>query len=420
MLTKDDKKKLDDVLINAKKASLKSAQLNTELKNKILLEMATAMRENAQSIIKANKKDMTNGRKKKLSKALLDRLQLSEERIDAMARSVEEIAALPDPVGETLGGTIRPNGINLTKVRTPLGVIAIVYEARPNVTSDCVALCLKSSNVVILRGGTDAFNSNKAIVKVLKDATKKHVKEEVFFFVENTERESVDYLLKKGEGYIDLAIPRGGKGLIKKVVSVSRVPVIKHYEGVCHVYVDEFADLVDAVEIAYNSKVQRPSVCNSMECLLVHKEIAQEFLPLIAEKYQEAGVEIRGCAETAKIIDCVKAKKTDYGKEFLDLIVAVKVVETIDDAIDHINENSSGHTESIVSLFSPHIKQFTDNVHSACVFANMSTRFSDGGEFGLGAEMGISTDKLHARGPMGIQELTTYKYVAYGDGQVRG
>lgn len=421
MLSDKDKKKLDALLVSARSASLGSASLSTALKKKILLSMAASLKEKAAFIIRENKKDMADGENKRLSTAMLDRLKLDEKRIKSMADSVKNIALMQDPVGEVIDSWTRPNGIRISRVRVPIGVIAIIYEARPNVTSDCVALCLKSSNMVILRGGSDAFNSNKAIVKVLKAAAFKHTEKDVFFFVENTDRESVDYILQKGEGCIDLAIPRGGKGLIKKVMDVSRVPVIKHYEGVCHVYIDRSAPLKDAVSIAYNAKVQRPSVCNAMECLLVHKDIAEKFLPVISTEYASAGVEIFGCRRTRAILPHVSAAKADdFGREFLELKLAVKIVDDTDEAVAHINRYGSGHTDSIVSKSKKDIQKFVDNVQSACVFSNISTRFSDGGEFGLGAEMGISTDKLHARGPMGLKELTTYKYVVMGDGQIRG
>ena len=419
MLTKEDKAKLKNIFKVAKNASLQTAQLDNELKNKILISMADALIEGADFIIAENKKDLDAGQANGLSKALLDRLELNQARVEAMAKSVREIAAMDDPVGESLDKWDRPNGMVINKVSVPIGVIAIIYEARPNVTSDCVALCLKSSNIVILRGGSDAFNSNMAVVKVLKAAAAKHTDLELFFFVDNTQRESVDFLLKKGLGFIDLVIPRGGKGLIKKVVSVSRIPVIKHYEGICHVFVDQSADLNKAADIAFNAKVQRPSVCNAMECLLVHKKVADEFLPMIAERYKQAGVTMLGCKKTCEIIGCAPAKSSDFGKEFLDLTVAIRVVTNVNRAVDHVNKFGSGHTDSIVSDTQKNIDFFVNNVQSACAFANLSTRFSDGGEFGLGAEMGISTDKLHARGPMGVKELTTYKYVVTGDGQIR-
>lgn len=419
-MTTESKRRLDDIMQRAKAASLRVSRLGTDLKNTILKSMASALVKNTDAILKANAKDIKAGTERGLSKAVLDRLLLTPERIKAMAKSVEEIAALTDPVGEVMHGWKRPNGIAIRKVRVPIGVIAIIYESRPNVTSDCAALCLKSSNIVILRGGSDAFHSNMAIVETLKKAAAKHYDGELFFFVENTDRESVDHLLKKGVGYIDVVIPRGGKSLIKKVSDVSRVPVIKHYDGVCHVYVDEFADIEKSLGVILNAKVQRPSVCNALECLLVHRDIAPVFLPLVYAELSKAGVEFHACEKSREFMPkAKKATKADFGHEFLDLVLAVKTVDSIDDAIAHINTFGSGHTDAIMSDFAPSIRQFTDEVLSACVFVNISTRFNDGGEFGFGAEMGISTDKLHARGPVGLAELTTYKYVAVGDGQVR-
>jgi glutamate-5-semialdehyde dehydrogenase len=420
MLSRDDKKSLDALMAAAKAASLSASRLNTNLKNAILHAMAAALVKASDAIVKENAKDIKAAKAKGLSAAVIDRLTLSPERIKGMAKSITDIAALPDPVGEIMHGWKRPNGIAIRKVRVPIGVIAIVYESRPNVTADCAALCLKSSNIVILRGGSDAFCSNVAIVKVLREAAKKHFDGELFFFIENTDRESVDHLLKKGVGAIDVVIPRGGKSLIKKVSEVSRIPVIKHYDGVCHVYVDQFADIENSLEVVFNAKVQRPSVCNAMECLLVHEEVAPAFLPLVYDKLSKAGVEFRACEKSRAFLPkAKKATKADFGCEFLDLVLAVKTVASVDEAIAHINTFGSGHTDAIMSDFAPTIKQFTEEVLSACVFVNISTRFNDGGEFGFGAEMGISTDKLHARGPVGLAELTTYKYIATGEGQVR-
>lgn len=411
---------VNSLLVKARDNSLKLVNLSTFLKNKALREMARALRKNKDYIIKENHQDLLQAEKKKRPSSFVDRLKLTSQRIEAIASSLEDIAQLPDPVGQIISGYRRPNGLKVFKVRVPVGVVLIIYESRPNVTSDCIGLCLKSSNFVILRGGSDAFYSNRAIVKVLSQSIEPLGLKDLFLFVENQSYEVVDYLLKKGAGFIDLVIPRGGEELIRRVASLSKIPVIKHYKGICHIYVDEFASIDKAVRICVNAKVQRPAVCNAMETLLVHKNIAQKFLPCVFEEYKKYNVEIRGCSKTLRILPQVKkAKQKDWTEEYLDLILAVKVVEDIEEAIIHINTYGSLHTDSIISENYSRIKKFVEEVQSACVFVNISTRFSDGGEFGLGAEIGISTDKLHARGPMGLKELTTYKWLVYGDGQIR-
>jgi glutamate-5-semialdehyde dehydrogenase len=340
-----------------------------------------------------------------------------------MALGLLEIAKLHDPVGEVIRAWRIPNGLWIHKVRCPIGVIAIIYESRPNVTSDCIGLCFKSSNSVILRGGSEAMNSNRAIYKALNDVIKAHnLPEGVINLIDTADRAAIDELLKLNN-YIDLVIPRGGEGLINRVVKLSRIPVIKHYKGICHVYVDEWADLNMAQNICFNAKVQRPGVCNAMESMLVHKDAAVRFLPGMLKKFEAAGVEIRGCPLTKKIAKSVKVKRAtdkDYRTEYLDLILSVKVVESLDQAVSHINEYGSHHSDSIVTENYDNALSFLRQVDSACVYVNASTRFTDGNQFGMGSEIGISTDKLHARGPMALEELTTYKYMVFGNGQVRG
>lgn len=405
---------------SAKDASLVLSRLDTAVKNKALLNMADALVKNALSLKEENKKDLVAAEKKGLSKAMIDRLTLSDKVIANMAASLKEVAALPDPVGEVSGMWKRPNGLMVGRMRISLGVIGIIYEARPNVTADAAGLCLKSGNAVILRGGSEAINSNLAICKILNAACRDAgVPETAIQVVPIVDREAVLELLKL-EDYIDLIIPRGGEGLIRFVTENSKIPVIKHYKGVCHVFVDEFADIGMASDIAFNAKVQRPGVCNAMETLLVHKNIAQRFLPVIYERYRQAGVELRGCPETRGILKDIKeAKEEDWGAEYLDLILAIKIVSDMDSAMAHIAKYGSMHTESIVTKDYANAQRFLREVNSSTVLVNASTRFSDGFELGLGAEIGISTTKLHAFGPMGLTELTTQKFIVYGNGQVR-
>lgn len=401
-------------------ASRASMSLSSDAKNRALRDMAEALRDQQSSIVAANARDLTAGKKAKMSGAMLDRLKLDEKRIAAMADSLREIAQLADPVHEVIKAWRRPNGLWIHKVRVPIGVIAVIYEARPNVTSDCAGLCFKAGNSVILRGGSEAINSNRRIYQVLRAALERAgIPEAMVSMVETTDRAAVDELLKL-DAYIDLVMPRGGEALIRKVTEQSRIPVIKHYKGLCHVFVDEWADLNMAQEICFNAKVQRPGVCNAVETLLVHKDCACRFLPGMLKRLSAAGVEIRGCPVTCKLFKGARrAVEQDYRTEYLDLKISVKVVESIDDAISHINGYGSHHSDAIVTEHYDNSLAFLRGIDSACVYVNASTRFTDGNQFGLGAEIGISTDKLHARGPMALEELTSYKYMVFGNGQIR-
>ena len=402
----------------ARAAARVLAAAQTEQKDSALSRMAAALREREPEIIEANAKDLAAG--SSLSPAIKDRLTLDEKRIEKMAVGVEQVAGLPDPVGDLLKETTRPNGLVIRKVRVPIGVIAIIYESRPNVTADAASLCLKSGNATILRGGKESINSNLAIGTVLCDALEAEgLPAAAIQVVSTTDRAAVGELLKLDD-LVDLIIPRGGKGLIRRVVEESTIPVIKHYEGICHVYVDKAADLDMAQAMAMNAKVQRPGVCNAMETLLVHRAISPEFLPRIAASMEEAGVELRGCEESCKLVPDMKpATEEDWRTEYLELILSVKVVDDLGQAVDHIETYGSHHSDCIITKDGAAAQQFLERVDSACVFHNASTRFSDGFEFGMGAEIGISTDKLHARGPMGLEELTSYKYLVIGDGQLR-
>jgi len=414
------REKIIKIAKSAKEATAELTVLDTDIKNKALLNMADSLLESRKDIISANQKDITLAEKKCLSKALIDRLLLDDRRINSMCDSLRQIASLADPVGEIIRQIKRPNGLEIRKVRVPIGVIGIIYESRPNVTVDCSGLCLKSGNAVILRGGSEALNSNLAIFKILKAAAiDSGIPEGAINLIGFSDRAAVDVLLGL-DRYLDLIIPRGGEALIRKIVAKSKIPVIKHYKGVCHVYVDEDADLNMAERIVFNAKVQRPGVCNAMETLLVHKDVAARFLPGMIKQFKEAGVEIRGDAFTRKIAKGIKkAIEKDWSEEYLDLILSVKVVDSLDEAIEHINTYGTGHSDSIVTDDEGRAQIFLNKVDSACVYVNASTRFTDGYEFGMGAEIGISTDKLHARGPMALEELTTYKYMIYGSGQVR-
>lgn len=404
----------------ARKAARFLATASTDLKNKALLAMAESLEARQEEIIKDNQIDLEEGRKMGLSSAMLERLTLNPARVKAMADGLREIAALPDPVGEVLEMVRRPNGLDIGRIRTPIGVIGIIYESRPNVTADAAGLCLKSGNAIILRGGEEALNSNRAIARAISEAAAScGIPEGAIQLVDSTDREAALFMMKMHD-YLDVLIPRGGKGLKKAVQENASVPVIMTGMGNCHVYVDEFADLDKALRIAFNAKVQRPSVCNACETLLVHEKIAPRFLPLIAEKYREAGVEMRGCAKTRAIIAGIKeATEADWEEEYLDLIIAIKIVSSVEEAIEHINTYGTGHSEAIVTENYSHSRLFMASVDAAAVYTNASTRFTDGGVFGFGAEMGISTQKLHARGPMGLKELTTTKFIIYGDGQIR-
>ncbi|MCX5666502.1 MAG: glutamate-5-semialdehyde dehydrogenase [Candidatus Omnitrophica bacterium] len=404
----------------AKAASRKMAVLDPKIKARALKSMAKALIDNSAHIIGENIKDVDRARKNNISKVLIDRLTLDEKRIKAMAASLIEISKLKDPIGEVLEIRRRPNSLLIKKVRVPIGVILCIYESRPNVTSDCVGLSLKSGNCVILRGGSDAINSNTAIFEALNgEALKNDIPEGAITMIKDTDRSVVNDLLAQ-EGLIDLVMPRGGESLIREVTDNSKIPVIKHYKGVCHTYVDGSADLNMAMRICYNAKVQRPGVCNAMETMLVNKKIAQKFLPSMIKQLKDAGVEIRGCGETIRIVPGInKASEEDWYAEYLDLILSVRVVNDLDEAIEHIMKYGSYHSDAIITKDKKAAEKFLNNVDSACVYVNASTRFTDGGEFGKGAEIGISTDKIHARGPVGVEELTSYKYVIYGKGQIR-
>ncbi|HYY26171.1 MAG TPA: glutamate-5-semialdehyde dehydrogenase [Candidatus Udaeobacter sp.] len=404
----------------AKAAARQLAPLSSEEKNRALCLMADGIEAHEQFLVEENKKDLAAALNAGISSAVLDRIALNSSRVQAMAKGLREVAALPDPVHEIVKMWRRPNGLQVGKMRIPLGVVAIVYEARPNVTADAAALCLKSGNAVILRGGSEAYFSNQAIGAVLKKAcAATRVPHDAVQVVRSKDRGLVRELLQL-EDYIDLIIPRGGEELIRAVVANSRVPVIKHYKGVCHVYVDRDASVEMAERICLNAKVQRPSVCNAMETLLVHEDIAPAFLPSMIGKFREAGVEIRGCDETCSLIPgIVRASEHDWTTEYLDLILSVRVVEDMEAAIEHIERYGSEHTETIVTSNYQRAKEFLDRVNSSAVMVNASTRFNDGGQLGLGAEIGISTSKIHAFGPMGLEELTTTKFVVLGDGQIR-
>ena len=405
---------------SAKDASRTLALLGTKVKNKILEDMANAIIERSGHILRENLKDVRRAEAVKLPAAMIDRMVLGRKRLESMAESIQAVASLPDPVGEMIELKKVPNGLIIGKMRVPIGVILIIYESRPNVTSDCIALCLKSGNSVILRGGSDCLNSNKAIYGALKSASSR-LPEGAITLVTDTDRAVVRALLRRSD-YINLVMPRGGEGLIREVTRLSRIPVIKHYKGVCHTFVDARCDMDMAQKICMNAKVQRPGVCNAMETLLVHKDIAKSFLPLVAGALKRSGVEIRGCPATRRILkdrDVKAAKESDWYTEYLDLILSVRVVRDVGEAIQHITKYGSSHSDAIVTGDYGNAMKFLKDVDSACVYVNASTRFTDGYEFGKGAEIGISTDKIHARGPMGPEELTSYKYIIFGKGQVR-
>lgn len=413
----------------AKDASRILANLSTEKKNEALERMADGLVVQRNKILTANAKDIRTARAAKLSEALIGRLYLDEKQLRAMSDSLKQIAELKDPIGEVIREWGRPNGLKIRKVRVPIGVILIIYESRPNVTSDCAGLCLKSGNSVILRGGSEAVYSNRAIASVLGSALERvSIPKSAVSFVPTTDRRAIDALLKM-DSFINLVIPRGGEGLIREVAKKSRIPVIKHSKGICHVYVDSEADLEMAEKVVYNAKVQRPGVCNAAEALLVHQKIAESFLPKVGLCLTQAGVELRCSPEALKILkgdpqlkrspNVKKAISEDWGKEFLDLVLAVRVVDDLNEAIEYISRYGSQHSDAIITLNPKSAEEFTQRIDSSAVFVNASTRFNDGGEFGMGAEMGISTDKIHARGPMGLEELTSYKYIVIGEGQVR-
>jgi len=389
-------------------------------KDEALFLMATRLIEQGDSIKAENTKDLTLAREKRISSAMIDRLTLDDKTIHAMADGLKEVAALPDPVGEVTGMWKRPNGLSVGRVRIPLGVIGFIYESRPNVTVDAASLCLKSGNSVVLKGGSEAIHSNLILSDILRGALKEvGLPQEAIQVIPTTDREAVGILLRQ-EDHVDIIIPRGGEGLIRFVTKNSRIPVLKHYKGVCHVYVDEFADLEMASDVSFNAKVQRPGVCNAMETMLVHQAVANDFLPPMVTRLQEGGVEIRGCEKTVGLIPGLKkAEPEDWPAEFLDLILAVRIVSNMDEALDHIGQYGSNHTEAIITKDYNRSQRFLAEVDASVVLVNASTRFSDGNQLGLGAEIGINTSKLHAFGPMGLEELTTTKFIVYGDGQIR-
>lgn len=417
----DLKNYTQQVARQAKAASRKLASIRGEQKNNWLRQSAAAIRARSAELIAANELDLAKAPEYGLTSAETDRLKLTPERLESIAKALEEVTALPDPIGEVISSNPRPNGLMVTQVRVPLGVVFFIFESRPNVTADAAALCVKSGNAVILRGGKEAFHSNLAIYQLLKETLVAcDLPEHAVQLVETTDREAVGHFLTMNE-YIDVTIPRGGKSLIERVSRDATMPVIKHFDGVCHVYVDKSADLDMAERILVNSKCSRTGVCNAAESLLVHVDVMNEFLPRAGAALKAKGVEIRGDERVRKLIpEAIAATDEDFRTEYLDLKISAKVVDSIEAAIEHINDYGSHHTESIVTRELKAAQTFTQQIDSAAVIVNASTRFNDGGEFGLGAEIGISTDKFHARGPCGLKELTSYKYIAWGDGQVRG
>ncbi len=416
----DIKQYVTDKAKKAKAASRALANISTEIKNNALFKMAAGLEKESARLMAENMKDLVEAEKKGLSRAMIDRLTLNADRIKAMADGLREVAALPDPVGEIIKMRRRPNGMEVGRMRVPIGLIGIIYESRPNVTADSAALCIKSGNGVLLRGGSEAVASNTAIADVLNRAgAEAGIPEGAVSFIENPDRACVMEMLKANR-YIDLIIPRGGEGLIRMVSENSTIPVIKHDKGVCHVYVDCKADLPMAAEICFNAKVQRPGTCNAMETMLVHRDLSSSFLPEMVKRFMKAGVEIRGCAKTRALVPDVKeATDKDWDSEYNDLILNVKVVASMEDAMEHIAAHGSQHSEAIVTTDYENSRRFLREVDASAVFVNASTRLNDGYEFGLGAEIGISTTRIHARGPMGLEELTSTKFIVLGSGQIR-
>jgi len=414
------KDRIINLLKSAKEASMKLANISNEQKDEALSNMSEALLRNTKYLLAENEKDVSIANGKDLSNAMVDRLTLNQSRIKEMADSLKQVALLKDPVGKILRQWKRPNGLVIKKVAVPIGVIGIIYESRPNVTSDCAGLCLKSGNSCVLRGGSEAINSNIAIHNVITKGLEKFgIPKSAITMTDVTDRLALDILLKQ-DTLVDLIIPRGGEGLIRFVAENSTIPVVKHYKGVCHLYVDKEADLKMGLDIMLNAKVQRPGVCNAIEKMLVHKDIARTFMPEAARILDDAGVELRGCPETLKILKGIKkASEKDWYEEYLDLILTLKVVKNLDEAIRHINKYGSRHSDAIVTRNKKAAEKFLKEVDSACVYHNASTRFTDGHQFGMGAEIGISTDKIHARGPMALEELCTYKYIISGSGHVR-
>ncbi|MBI5091145.1 MAG: glutamate-5-semialdehyde dehydrogenase [Candidatus Hydrogenedentes bacterium] len=403
----------------ARAASNALRSLSTATKDAALLGVAKGLRGAGARLKAANAKDLAAGKEKGLSSAMLDRLELTDKRIEEMAKGLEAVAALPDPVGDIEHQTIRPNGLRIAQVRQPLGVVGIIYESRPNVTSDAAALCLKSGNACILRGGSEAIHSNLAIAECfIEGARAAGVPDHAVQMIATTDRNAVGEMLKLDQ-YIDVIVPRGGKGLIARIYEESRIPVVAHLDGVCHTYVHQDADLAMAAEVSFNAKMQRPGTCNAMETLLVHSAVAGKFLPAFVAELTKAGCEVRGCARTQKFVTCKAATDDDWVTEYLEKILSIKVVDSLDEAIDHVNGYGSHHSDAIITESYSAAERFLDAVDSATVYVNASTRFTDGFEFGLGAEIGISTNKLHCRGPMALKELTSLKYVIRGSGQIR-
>ena len=415
-----DKNVILNIGKNAKLASRELAKLSSRKKNSILQSMAEALEKDRELIKNENDKDLENGQKNGLTSSLLDRLELNDNRIDSMINGLHDVIALNDPVGEEISGWDRPNGLHIRKVRSPIGVIGIIFESRPNVTCDAAALCFKTSNAVILRGGKEAIYSNLAIANSLKKGgLLKGMPENAIQLIPTIDREAIKILCRMTDN-VDLIIPRGGEGLINAVAEISLVPVIKHYKGLCHTFIDEDCDFNMALSIAENAKCQRPGVCNAMETLLVHQKIADKFIPEICKIFEDNNVEIRGDKSTYEIYSNItQATEDDWHTEYLDMIISIKIVRNIDEAIDHINYYGSSHSDAIVTNNQESEKKFLAEIDSSSVYVNASTRFTDGAEFGMGAEIGISTDKLHARGPMGLEELTTYKFIIEGKGQIR-
>jgi glutamate-5-semialdehyde dehydrogenase len=410
---------MEKFLQDAKESSKLLRSLSGAKKNLVLRDMATALQENRHALIKANSIDMQSGKSSNLSEALMDRLLLNDSRVNDMSMAIEQIASLKDPVGKIVDGWVVENGLKIEKTSTPIGVIGIIYESRPNVTSDSAALCFKSSNVSVLKGGKEAINSNRAIAKVLQDVLKKHnLPTSIISLIPDSSREGVAKLIKM-DRYVDLIIPRGGESLIKYINENATVSVIKHDKGQCHIYIDKDAQEDMALDIAINAKTQRPGVCNAMETLLVDKAIAAKILPLLKVRFDKEGTSLKGCESTKKYIEVQSATKEDYATEYLANILNIRVVDGVDGAIEHISSFGSGHSEAIISENVSTAETFLNSIDASCIYLNASTRFTDGGAFGFGAEVGISTNKLHARGPMGIEGLTTYKYKIYGSGQVR-
>ena len=410
---------MKEFLQKAKESSRVVATLSTAIKNKTLLEFADALEENSCFIIEENIKDMKLAKQLDLSSAMQDRLYLNDSRIQDMANAIRQIASQTEPVGRILDGWLTKDNLNIQKVSIPIGVIAIIYESRPNVTSDTAALCFKSGNVCVLKGGKEAENSNRAIAKIIQDVLEKNnLPKEIVSLLPDSSREGVAKLIVEDK-YVDLIVPRGGEALIKFITQNSSIPVIKHDKGVCHTFIDKDANATKSINIVVNAKCQRPSACNSLETLLVHEEIASYILPGIQEELSVHGTILKGCPKTLEYIKIAPAKEEDFYIEYLENILNIKVVENLNEAIEHISKHGSGHSEAILSENYTAINKFLNEVDAACVYANASTRFTDGGEFGLGAEVGISTNKLHSRGPMGINDLTTFKYKIYGQGQVR-